>query len=63
MEELFMEYDYIVIGGGICGLQIGALCSTLGKTLLLEKTNDVGGRARVIKKDGFLLEWGPHPVR
>lgn len=57
------DYDYIVIGGGICGLQIAALCSKLGKVLVVEKQSRVGGRARVVEKDGFLLDWGPHPVR
>ncbi|MBD3353686.1 MAG: FAD-dependent oxidoreductase [Candidatus Lokiarchaeota archaeon] len=58
-----MEYDFLVIGGGICGLEIAALCSTLGHTLVVEKTNKIGGRARVINKEGFKLDWGPHPVR
>ncbi|MBD3230234.1 MAG: NAD(P)-binding protein [Candidatus Lokiarchaeota archaeon] len=58
-----MDYDYIIIGGGICGVQIAALCSTLGKALLLEKTKRLGGRARVVEKDGFKLDYGPHPVR
>lgn len=57
------DYDFIIIGGGICGLQIGALCSTLGKVLLIEKTGNIGGRARVVERDGFLLDWGPHPIR
>ncbi|MHA1268280.1 MAG: phytoene desaturase family protein [Candidatus Helarchaeota archaeon] len=58
-----MEYDFIIIGAGICGIQIGALCSTLGKVVILEKTKKVGGRARVINREGFILDWGPHPVR
>ncbi|MHA1339112.1 MAG: phytoene desaturase family protein [Promethearchaeota archaeon] len=62
-NSLLDTYDFIVIGGGICGLQIGALCSSLGKVLLLEKTSDLGGRVRILNHKGFLLEWGPHPVR
>ena len=57
------KFDFIVIGGGICGFEIGALLSRHGKVLLLEKSSKIGGRARVIKKDGFLLDYGPHPVR
>ncbi|MCP4764287.1 MAG: NAD(P)-binding protein, partial [archaeon] len=57
------DYEYIVIGGGICGFEIGALCSTIGKVLLLEKTSSIGGRARVVDKNGFKLDWGGHPVR
>lgn len=56
-------YDFIVIGGGICGLQIAAQCSKLGTVLVLEKQTKLGGRARVVEKDGFLLDYGPHPVR
>jgi phytoene dehydrogenase-like protein len=58
-----MEYDFVVIGGGICGIQIAALCSTLGKVILLEKHKKIGGRARVVIKDSYKLDFGPHPVR
>lgn len=58
-----MDYDFIIIGGGIGGLQMAALCSQLGKVGLFEKSSQLGGRARVIKKNGFLLDWGPHPIR
>lgn len=58
-----MEYDFVVIGGGICGIQIAALCSTLGKVILLERDKKLGGRARVVAKDGYKLDFGPHPVR
>ncbi|TFF90631.1 MAG: NAD(P)/FAD-dependent oxidoreductase [Promethearchaeota archaeon] len=61
--KITMDYDYIIIGGGICGVQIAALCSTIGKVLLLEKTKMLGGRARVVEKNGFKLDYGPHPVR
>ncbi|MHA1490997.1 MAG: phytoene desaturase family protein [Promethearchaeota archaeon] len=56
-------YDYIVIGGGIAGLQIGALLSQHGKILVLEKANEIGGRARVAEIEGFTLDLGGHPIR
>jgi phytoene dehydrogenase-like protein len=56
-------FEFIIIGGGICGLQIGALCSTIGKTLVLEAGHQIGGRAVVKEINGFRLDFGPHPVR
>jgi phytoene dehydrogenase-like protein len=56
-------FDFIVIGGGICGLQIGALLSRHGKVLLLEGHESLGGRAIVHDFHGFRLDFGPHPVR
>jgi phytoene dehydrogenase-like protein len=60
---LSINYDFIVIGGGICGMQISALCSTLGKVLVLEKGSNIGGRARVLERDGFKMDFGCHPIR
>ncbi len=44
-------------------MHIGALLSQHGKVLVLEKTNDIGGRARVNNLDGFKLDYGAHPIR
>jgi len=57
------NYKYIVIGGGIAGLHIGALLSQHGKTLILEKAKELGGRARVVDIDKFKLDFGAHPIR
>ena len=57
------KYKYIVIGAGIAGLHIGALLSQHRKVLILEKSKEIGGRARVVDIDGFKLDFGPHPVR
>lgn len=56
-------YDFIIVGGGISGLHIGALLSQHGDVLVLEKSKNLGGRARVIDLEGFKLDFGPHPVR
>ena len=56
-------YDYILIGGGISGLHLGALLSQHGKVLILEKSSIIGGRARVIEKEGFKLDYGIHLIR
>jgi phytoene dehydrogenase-like protein len=57
------KYNYIIIGGGISGLHLGALLSQHGKVLILEKLNILGGRARVSIIDDFKLDFGPHPIR
>ena len=58
------QVDYVIIGAGICGMQIGALLANKGgKVLVLEKTGLVGGRGRVLVKDGFKLDYGIHPIR
>jgi phytoene dehydrogenase-like protein len=57
------KVKFLVIGAGIAGLHIGALLSSYGKVLILEKSNYIGGRARVVDIDGFELDYGPHPVR
>jgi phytoene dehydrogenase-like protein len=57
------EYDYIIIGGGISGIHMGALLSQHGKVILLEKSHKIGGRARVEYLKGFKLDFGVHPIR
>jgi len=58
------EWDFIIIGGGICGLSLGALLANDGyKILILEKANEIGGRAKVVEKNGFTLDYGIHTVR
>ncbi len=61
--KIATNFDYIVLGAGIAGLHIGALLSQHGKVVVLEKTNEIGGRAKVVEKDGFKLDFGAHPIR
>ncbi|GAG65779.1 unnamed protein product [marine sediment metagenome] len=63
MFKITVNFDYIVIGGGIAGLHIGALLNQHGKVVVLEKTNKIGGRAKVVEKDGFKLDFGAYPIR
>jgi phytoene dehydrogenase-like protein len=57
-------YDSLIVGGGITGLQLGALLAVEGeKVLVLEKSSRIGGRAAVVKKDGYTLDYGIHLVR
>ena len=58
------KFDFIIVGGGITGLEMAALLSHDGyRTLVLEKTGRVGGRAWIWKKDGFTVDYGIHAVR
>ncbi len=57
------KFDYVVIGAGIAGTHIGALLAQHGDVLVLEKSNDIGGRARVDEVDGYKLDYGAHPIR
>ncbi len=57
-------WDVVVVGAGICGLQLGALLASDGRrVLVLEKLNHVGGRAFLWEKDGFVVDNGIHLIR
>ncbi|MFO0704331.1 MAG: phytoene desaturase family protein [Patescibacteria group bacterium] len=50
----------IIVGGGLGGLAAAALLSKEGhKVTLLEKNEELGGRARVYKSEGFVFDMGP----
>lgn len=56
--------DIVVIGGGICGLQIAALLAhDRRRVTVFEAHREVGGRARVTEHHGFSLDFGIHLVR
>ncbi len=56
------RYDVIVAGAGIAGLSLAALLSVEGRysVLLLESGSAPGGRFRVTRRNGYLLDWGVH---
>lgn len=55
-----MKYDYIIVGGGPCGLSICHLLAKTGKKiLLLEGENSLGGCHRVARVDGYFTEHSP----
>lgn len=57
-------YDFIIVGAGIAGLELGAMLSHDGyKLLVIEKSEHIAGRAFVHSKDGFELDNGIHLVR
>ena len=50
----------IVIGSGFGGIAAALRLKAKGhKVTLVEKHNDLGGRARVFKKNGFIYDGGP----
>lgn len=50
----------IVIGGGIGGLAIANILAKAGyRVTVLEKNKQLGGRAGLLKKDGFTFDTGP----
>jgi phytoene dehydrogenase-like protein len=54
-----MEYDAIVVGGGIAGLIATAYLSKSGlRTLLCEKEPSCGGLINSFKRDGFVFDGG-----
>ncbi|MFX1416720.1 MAG: FAD-dependent oxidoreductase, partial [Promethearchaeota archaeon] len=49
-----------IVGAGIGGLSLAALLGKEGHDVaVFEKNSDIGGRARVWKKDGFVFDMGP----
>jgi phytoene dehydrogenase-like protein len=52
-----------IIGGGLAGLTAAVILSQKGKNVtVIEKSSDLGGRARTTFKDGFYFNQGPHAL-
>jgi phytoene dehydrogenase-like protein len=63
-DNLKDDWDFIIVGAGICGLSLGALLVNDGyNVLILEKAKKTGGRAKVVEKNGFTMDYGMHTVR
>ena len=59
-----MDADVIIIGGGFGALSTAALLANKGiKVLLLEREQVLGGRAKSIEKEGFVVDNGLHSNR
>ena len=55
-----MNKNIYIIGSGFSSMAASCYMAKKGyKVTVLEKNNDVGGRARQIKKDGFTFDIGP----
>ncbi|MFA9456508.1 phytoene desaturase family protein [Halalkalibacter sp. AB-rgal2] len=57
------QWDIIIIGGGLAGyVAANYLAKANLSTLILEKSKEIGGRARTINKKGYLFNLGPHAL-
>ncbi len=54
------NYDVIVVGAGYGGVTAGALLAKAGKrVLLVDKTNQAGGKAQTVRRKGYAYELWP----
>ena len=54
------DYDFIIIGSGFGGMAAALRLKAKGHDVtLVEKHQDLGGRARVFRKNGFIYDGGP----
>lgn len=58
-----LEFDAIVIGGGISGILTTLALSKKGKKVLVIEKNDImGGNCRTYEIDGYHVDTGPHAI-
>lgn len=55
--------EFVVVGGGIAGLTAANALADVGANVtVLEKSRDLGGRARTKQQDHYFLNLGPHAL-
>jgi len=59
-----MQKKVIIIGAGFGGLSAGALLAHAGVPVtIFESDTELGGRAKCIEKEGFIVDLGLHANR
>lgn len=55
--------DIAIVGGGIAGLSAAIFLARAGKSVtIIERSTEIGGRARTSISEGFYLNQGPHAL-
>ncbi|VFJ13646.1 phytoene desaturase family protein [Candidatus Nitrosocosmicus franklandus] len=55
--------EVAIVGGGLAGLTAAVYLAKNGKNVtIIEKSSDLGGRARTATKNGFYFNQGPHAL-
>jgi phytoene dehydrogenase-like protein len=55
--------DVVVVGGGLAGLTAATILGRAGRSVVVfERARELGGRARMQAKEGFLFDLGPHAL-
>ena len=55
--------DVAIVGGGLAGLTAATFLARAGRSVVLyEKSRELGGRARTVVRDAYLLNIGPHAL-
>ena len=61
--EALKQMEVAVIGGGLAGLTAAVYLAKAGRSvILLEKTDQFGGRAQTTNKNDVLFNLGPHAL-
>lgn len=61
-NDLTLDVDVAVVGAGLAGLVAATVAARVGVSVALLDVRSAGGRARSDKRDGYVLNQGPHAV-